>query len=181
MDNHWIFGYGSLIWRPGFEYEESAIAKLQGGHRTFCVRSIRYRGTPKHPGLVFGLDAGGTCTGMVFRVKSVLYPEIRAYLRERELCTNVYKEAFKTVDLQDGTKRRVKALTYVVDCNHRLYVRSLPYDLIAHILRTKSGRSGPNIDYFLNTLTHLRQLEIFDPYMERLANIMGEAKFRKFG
>ena len=180
MGNHWIFGYGSLIWRPGFPYEEAIPGVLYGGHRSFCVRSIRYRGTPSRPGLVFGLDAGGKCHGMAFRVKSSLYPEIHAYLKERELFTNVYREALKTIHLLDGSKRDIRALTYVVNCNHRLYVRDLSYERQAYIIRSCSGRNGRNIDYFLNTLSHLRELDIYDPHLERLASMMGEAKFRKF-
>ncbi len=169
MSNYWVFGYGSLIWSPGFPYEEAIPARLDGGHRALCVRSTRYRGTRSRPGLVFGLDFGGHCVGMAFRISRDQFPCARVYLQKRELINGVYRGMFKSIRLLDGSERYVTALCYVANCNSPLYVNRLPYEYQAYILRTRSGCNGRNIDYFLNTLFHLRDLDIYDTHLERLS------------
>ena len=103
MKDYWVFGYASLMWYPGFRHEEAHLATLHGGHRALCVKSVRYRGTRARPGLVFGLDAGGNCTGMAYRVSMKDFPEARSYLRRREMRTFIYREAFRPVTLLDGS------------------------------------------------------------------------------
>lgn len=169
----WVFGYGSLMWRPGFEYDVAAPAALVGAHRSFCVYSIVYRGTPSHPGLVLGLDAGGACHGMAFRAVASKAAETLCYLRRRELVTNVYREQFRTVTLLDGRNRQVRALCYVVNRAHPQYAGDLPFERQAAIVRTCRGRGGPNIDYVLNTAAHLRELGVSDPRIERLLVRLG--------
>ena len=169
-DPLWVFGYGSLMWRPGFEYQERSLARLNGVHRALCIYSHVHRGTPEAPGLVLGLDRGGSCIGLAFRVPGALRDEVIAYLRERELVTHVYRERILTVTLSDGY--RVSALTYVVDREHPHYAGSLEAREAAAIVSGAKGYSGPNEDYVLNTVEHLRALRIRDPWLEEVAALL---------
>src|SRR2546421_9697399 len=105
----WVFGYGSLIWRPGFEFIERVPAKLIGLHRALCVYSFVHRGTPEKPGLVLGLDRGGACRGVEYRVAAALRDKTVGYLRERQQATSVYLEIFRPVELVGGETRDVRA------------------------------------------------------------------------
>ena len=162
----WVFGYGSLMWNPGFEIEERHQARLHGFRRSLCVRSWVHRGTPDRPGLVLGLDRGGSCRGIAFRVAAKRWPAVLDYLRERELVTHVYKERILPIALADG--RRLKALTYVIDRTHRQYAGALDIDEAATTVREAYGKSGPNIDYVTNTLAHLREMGIRDHWLEKV-------------
>src|SRR5580704_17880501 len=115
----WVFGYGSLIWRPGFEFIERVPARLIGEHRALCVYSFVHRGTPEKPGLVLGLDRGGACRGVAFRIPEMKRGETVAYLRAREQVTSVYRAVMRSVWLEDAARERVSALAYVVDRGHR--------------------------------------------------------------
>lgn len=167
MDEFWVFGYGSLMWNPGFDYEEKAEAIIFGYRRSLCVHSWVHRGTEASPGLVLGLDRGGSCRGMAFRVSAAAWDEVLAYLRERELVTNVYLERMQPIRLADG--RRVISVAYVVDRAHRQYAGALDAVEAAHIVESASGRSGPNDAYVFNTLTHLRDMGIRDQWLEHVA------------
>jgi glutathione-specific gamma-glutamylcyclotransferase len=114
----WVFGYGSLMWRPGFEFIEQVPARLIGEHRALCVYSFDHRGTPEKPGLVLGLDRGGACRGIAFRVAGSLRDATVDYLRAREQTTNVYREVTRSVWLDNAARERVSALTYVADRGH---------------------------------------------------------------
>lgn len=167
MKQFWIFGYGSLMWRPGFEFLRSEPGRIHGYHRSLCVYSYVHRGTPERPGLVLGLDRGGSCHGMAFRVASERWDETIAYLRAREQVTSVYLEKRKNIVLlEDGA--RVEAVTYVVDRTHRQYAGALDDDALERHVRHGHGISGHCTDYVLNTLAHLRQMQIHDPALERL-------------
>ena len=172
MREYWVFGYGSLMWRPGFAHEESAIAELQGFHRTLCVYSHVHRGTPERPGLVLGLDTGGSCMGIAFRVSSENWDAVLHYLREREQVNMVYMEQTAPVRLLDGQGkgREVEALTYVADHTHVQYAGKLPLEEQAAIVRAAHGGAGPNVDYVLNTVDHLVDIDIEDPELFALAN-----------
>lgn len=164
MTDLWVFGYGSLIWRPGFAYAERQKARLGGYHRSLCVRSHVHRGTPERPGLVFGLDRGGSCVGMAFRIEPVLWDETVAYLRERELVTHVYREMTLPVRLADG--RGVRALLYVVDRGHPQYAGRISSETAAHTVARSHGRSGPNDEYVTNALAEIRALGLKDRWLE---------------
>lgn len=156
----WVFGYGSLIWRPGFEFVERVPALLKGAHRKLCVYSYAHRGTPERPGLVLGLDRGGSCHGIAFRVEAHRHAETIAYLREREQITMVYKEVVRPVFLKDG--RVVPALSYVVDRGHRQYASGLKREDLLALVRQGVGQSGANPDYVFNTVAALKDLGIHD-------------------
>ena len=117
----WVFGYGSLMWRPGFAFIEQVPARLIGEHRALCVYSFDHRGTPEKPGLVLGLDRGGACRGIAFRVAATRRHDTVDYLRGREQTTNVYREVMRSVWLENEARQRVSALAYVVDRGHVQY------------------------------------------------------------
>lgn len=164
----WVFGYGSLMWRPGFAHEEARIATLQGFARRFCLRSIRYRGTPEAPGLVLALapDAGAACTGLAFRVAEAAAAATLAYLRDRELVTYAYREEAHPVRLDDG--REVVALAYVADPAHPQFAGGLGRGEQAEIIAAAAGPAGRNADYLFATLDHLAALGIRDAEVEAL-------------
>jgi cation transport protein ChaC len=156
----WIFGYGSLMWRPGFAFAERSPALLKGVHRAFCVYSTRYRGTPEKPGLVLGLDHGGSCRGIAFRVAREHVEGTREYLTGREMLNKVYREAMRPIRLDDG--RSVTALAYIVDRSHQQYVRGLTRERLVELIHGGHGQMGPCRDYVLNTLASLAELGIED-------------------
>lgn len=168
MQGFWIFGYGSLMWRPGFDHVRRVPARVHGFHRSLCVYSHVHRGTPEHPGLVLGLDKGGSCHGVAFEVEPRNWDETIAYLRAREQVTSVYLERQVSAHLI-GEAETVAAVTYVADRGHRQYAGKLDLgDLAAHV-RSGRGVSGECVDYVRNTLEHLREMDIHDPTLERLA------------
>src|SRR5579863_5885063 len=160
MSDLWVFGYGSLMWRPGFAFVEREVARVRGYHRALCVYSHVHRGTPEKPGLVLGLDRGGSCRGIVFRVAAAHCDETIAYLRAREQVTAVYREVTLNVELDDG--RRVMALTYSVDRRHAQYAGRLALDDVARLVAQGQGVSGANPDYVCATQAHLAALGIAD-------------------
>ncbi|SNS18619.1 gamma-glutamylcyclotransferase [Tropicimonas sediminicola] len=165
----WVFGYGSLIWHPGFAVEEQAVARLTGYHRAFCMSSIHHRGTEASPGLVLALDAaeGAQCDGLAFRVVPGQEAETLAALRERELISSAYLEELVTLRLRDG--RVVTALAYVVDRDHVQYCGALELEEQARIIARACGDRGPNCDYLYNTAEHLTELGLADPDLDWLA------------
>lgn len=177
----WIFGYGSLMWNPGFAYAEARPARLTGYHRAFCIYSIHYRGTERQPGLVLGLDRGGVCDGIAFRVAAERRTKVLAYLRRRELIYGVYREALVPVDLAhpDGAPpRTVAALTYIAERAHPAYAGCLPLGREAGLIRRSAGRSGTNLDYLLSTLRHLQTLGIRERRLDRLVSLTGATAAR---
>ena len=163
----WVFGYGSLLWDPGFTPAEACPAVLEGYRRSFCMLSIHHRGTEEAPGLVLALDAaeGHNCAGMAFRVAAGQDDAVLAMLRERELISSAYLEASLPVRLGDG--RTVTAVTYVIDRDHRQYCRLALEDQAQRIATAVGGR-GPNDAYLFNTATHLATLGLPDPELDWL-------------
>jgi glutathione-specific gamma-glutamylcyclotransferase len=170
MGDFWVFGYGSLIWRPGFAHTEMHRARLHGFRRALCVYSWVHRGTRGRPGLVLGLDRGGSCIGLAFRVPGELREEVVAYLRERELVTNVYLERTLSVRLASG--ETVPALCYIVDRTHPQYAGSLHEAEAAAIVSGAVGQSGGNEEYVTNTIEHLQALGIRDHWLEKVAKLI---------
>jgi cation transport protein ChaC len=162
------------MWRPGFAYEERCSALLYGYRRSLCILSTRYRGTPEKPGLVLGLERGGCCRGVAFRVAQADAEATQAYLFERELPTKVYFPRHPSIKLADG--RRVNALAFVVDPDHEQYRRLGEVEKI-HYLLQGVGKEGPAIDYLANTVRHMRELGFAGGDLERLLHkAMGEKK-----
>jgi glutathione-specific gamma-glutamylcyclotransferase len=165
----WVFGYGSLIWHPGFPVADRRIARLSGWHRSFCMRSIHHRGTVQDPGLVLALDQapGAHCDGVAFCVQAGAEEETLAALRERELISSAYLETTLPVTFAEGGG--VTALTYVIDPDHDQYCGGLSLDDQAHIIARSVGGRGPNRDYLFATADHLTELGIADDDLTWLA------------
>ena len=168
-DDLWVFGYGSLIWRPGFEYLERIPAHLVGMHRSLCVYSFDHRGTPERPGLVLGLDRGGNCRGIAYRVAAAKRTATIDYLRARDQVTRVYREARRTVWLDDDPQQSVHALCYMVDRGHRQYAGRLGLVQQLHYVRQGHGRSGACRDYVLAAVKELEAHGYRDDALRRLA------------
>jgi cation transport protein ChaC len=169
-DDLWVFGYGSLMWRPGFAFVERCHAHLHGYHRALCVLSHVHRGTPQHPGLVLGLDRGGRCHGVAFRVEALEAEATIQYLRDREQVTSVYLERRLPVRLSDG--RRARAVAYVVDRSHPQYAGRLPDGDLVRLVRQGRGISGANADYVRSTHEHLLDMGVVDPILDRLTRVL---------
>jgi cation transport protein ChaC len=165
----WVFGYGSLIWRPGFAHEEGVPARLIGAHRALCVYSFVHRGTPEHPGLVLGLDHGGMCRGIAYRVAAARRADTLAYLREREQVTRVYLERVRPVVLLGHAETRIPAVCYMVDRSHPQYAGKLSLAEQLHHVRQGHGRSGHNRDYVLATVQALESMGCRDRDLHLLA------------
>ena len=163
----WVFGYGSLLWNPGFTPVRKVKARLADYHRSFCMLSIHHRGSEDDPGLVLALDThpGGQCTGVAFEVAASEEDAVLTMLRERELISSAYYE--DTVDLVTDEGETIAALAYIINRDHRQYCQ---FDLEkqATIIATAVGGRGPNTEYLFNTADHLQELGISNPDMEWL-------------
>ncbi len=164
--DRWVFGYGSLMWRPGFPSVERQGAVLYGRRRAFCIYSVHHRGIPEAPGLVLGLAPGGSVRGLAFRVDADHWPATYDYLREREQPTETYVESWAEVRLTDG--RRVRALVFLSDMAHPQWAGRLDLDSQARLIAGSEGLSGRNIDYLRDQVEHLREAKIADRSMEVL-------------
>ena len=169
MGDFWVFGYGSLIWRPGFCACRARRARLHGYRRSLCVYSFVHRGTRERPGLVLGLDRGGSCVGLAFRVPGDLRDEVIAYLRERELVTMSISSACSRFASTAARRETVDAVAYIVDRQHEQYAGALDAADAARVVRGAVGQSGNNEDYVLSTLEHLEALGIRDHWLEDVA------------
>jgi glutathione-specific gamma-glutamylcyclotransferase len=165
----WVFGYGSLIWEPGFPFQERVTARLTGWHRSFCMHSVHYRGTPSEPGLVLALDAkaDAVCDGVAFGVAAADAETVLETVRARELISAAYLEQAVEVVLSDG--RRVDAVTFVINRDHAQYAGHLPPERQARIIAASRGVRGPNADYLWNTAAHLTELGFADADLDWLA------------
>ena len=174
MQQFWIFGYGSLMWNPGFDYEACEPARIGGLHRSLCVKSFVHRGTPERPGLVLGLDRGGSCRGLAFRIAAGKWEQTLSYLREREQVTMVYLEQRRYINLLER-RTKVEAVTYVVDRAHQQYAGVLKLPELIALVQQGEGVSGHCRDYVVNTVTHLREMKIHDARLEKL---VGEIQYQ---
>ncbi len=172
-EGFWVFGYGSLMWKPGFAFEEQATARLLGRHRRLCVVSRHHRGSAERPGLVMGLDRGGSCRGVAYRVPAEAAADTLAYLDEREIAHYpVYRRAVLPVVLDGG--RRVAAVTYVVDRADPDYAGHLTVEQQAAIVASARGLSGDNRDYLASTVRHIHALGLSDRRLEAVLHALGE-------
>lgn len=170
----WVFGYGSLMWRPGFKYKDRQIARLSGYQRSFCMWSIHYRGTVENPGLVLALDQeeNASCLGLGFEVAPQHASETLDYLRDRELISSAYLEAELPMELSDG--RHVTAVTYVINRENDQYCGGIDLHEQAQVIARSHGAMGANVEYLQNTAQHLREMGIEDADMEWLVARVGE-------
>jgi glutathione-specific gamma-glutamylcyclotransferase len=173
-DDFWVFGYGSLMWRPGFPHSGAVPALLRGYHRSFCVYSHHYRGTPEQPGLVLGLAPGGSCRGLAFRVPRSQEAAVRDYLDERELVSYAYIPRMLAVEIEGG---EVEAYTFVADPRHRQFAGDLGVERCAEIIMEARGIAGLNRDYLINTVRHLEREGFADdalhPLLKRIEYLTG--------
>jgi glutathione-specific gamma-glutamylcyclotransferase len=177
----WIFGYGSLMWRPGFAFAQRCRARLDGYHRAFCISSTHHRGNAKRPGLVLGLDRGGACEGVVYRIAAADAHVVLGYLRKRELVNGVYREARLPVQLHDTAHAQVTAITYICERAHPSYTGQQVLRVQAHQIRGARGVSGDNLDYLLSTMRQLADLGIREPALERLVTLCAPHAARFMG
>jgi len=161
------------MWNPGFEYEQAVAAELTGYHRAFCVYSVFYRGKPHRPGLVLGLDQGGVCQGMAFRVAAQNAVATLRYLRAREQVTGVYRETLVPLCFKGPRRRQVQALAFVIERRHPGYAHQLSLNRQAELIRAATGIAGSNLDYALNTICHLQQMGCTEPTLTRLVPKLG--------
>ena len=167
----WIFGYGSLMWAPGFRASRKSVALARGYHRAMCILSHRYRGTPDKPGLVMGLCRGGSCWGMAFRVPATRARRVLGLLWHREMLNKVYKPTLIPVTVAPG--RRIRALAFVADTAHPQFVRELDLHGRARLIAQGIGERGHCVDYIRNTLEHMLALGLDDPHLARLLDAAG--------
>ncbi len=162
------------MWRPGFEYVERRPAKIYGHHRAFCVFSHVHRGTPENPGLVLGLDQGGSCRGLAYRVMPSKAGEVQRYLRAREQVTMIYREVMARIHVfevdaaPNGISEKVDALCFIVDRSHEQYAGKLNIDEQVRLIAHGQGQSGENPEYLTNTLQHLEEMGVVDDGLKRL-------------
>ncbi|MBU1374404.1 MAG: gamma-glutamylcyclotransferase [Alphaproteobacteria bacterium] len=169
----WVFGYGSLMWRPGFPFAERRAATLHGRRRAFCIYSVHHRGTYERPGLVLGLAPGGACRGAAYRVAEADWAETYAYLLEREQPTETYIEARRDIRLDDG--KRVSSLVFMSDVHHAQWAGALTLERQAELIAGATGLSGRNVDYLRDLVEHLREMRVRDAGMERLLGMVEAA------
>ena len=173
IDPLWIFGYGSLMWRPDFAFEEAVPARVEGWRRGFFIYSTHHRGTHARPGLVLALDRGGTCDGMAFRVSASAAADTLCNLRAREQVNGVYREQAVRARLDDGSGRHVTAIAYVAERSHPSYAGRLPLAAQIRLIRAASGISGPNLQYLINTVRYLQSVGVRQGDLSRLVTLAG--------
>ena len=177
----WVFGYGSLMWQPGFAFAEAHPARLVGYHRAFCIYSVHYRGGPRRPGLVLGLDRGGACEGLAFRLLPESAATTLGYLRRRELIYGVYREARVPVTLLSAGRPAAPATAFIAERAHPAYAGRLALATQVALIRGARGTAGTNLDYLINTVNHLRDLGIREPALDRLCAVAGAIAARGDG
>lgn len=169
----WVFAYGSLIWQPGFDFAEVGKATLCGWHRAMCILSTHYRGCAERPGLVLGLDHGGRCRGLAYRIAPENAEAVRTYLHEREMIGGVYIPKFIRLRLQDG--RDVEGYVFVARRDHPQYAGHLSHERAARLIRQGRGCTGSSRDYLASTVAHLDRLGLHDRALRRLLELVDES------
>jgi cation transport protein ChaC len=169
----WVFAYGSLMWDPGFEHDRASPALLRGYHRRFCIYSHRFRGTPERPGLVLGLDRGGACRGIAFRVPAAAVSTAVEALWDREMQGGVYTAKSLSVDLEG---ERVLALAFVARHDHTNYAGRLTESQTAELILQGIGGRGPCCDYLANTVRHLIELGIDNGPLHGLDRLVADMR-----
>ena len=166
----WVFAYGSLMWNPEFDYLRSETARLEGYHRCLCLWSVEYRGTLEHPGLVMGLDDGGSCLGRAFLISEQVAPQAMANLNEREMITGAYQSGLKPLSLASG--ETVHGVCLMARHDHAQYAGILDHQHISQIVKVAHGKRGSNREYVLNTARHLREMDMDDRSLDEIVALI---------
>ncbi len=168
----WVFGYGSLIWNPAFHYIEKRPALLHGWHRRFCLKLFMGRGTPQTPGLMLGLDEGGSCHGVAFRIAAEKVREELSILWQREMYGGAYHARLLPMETEGGT---ILAVTFVINHDHPRYVREMSLEQTVELISTGCGDLGTCREYLENTVNHLRELGLSDDGLGRIVAALPNA------
>ena len=161
----WVFAYGSLLWNPGFKYEESCRAIVYGYHRRFCIFSHVYRGTPRRPGLVFGLVRGGSCWGRIFRVPQALTRQVLGKIWDREMIYRVYQPCGLVAHVDSD---RVLCHAFIANPKHEQFADPMSLSRTARVIAEAAGKSGSNFDYLDDMLKNLAELGLQDVKLQKL-------------
>ena len=167
-EDMWVFAYGSLMWDPAFHFTEVRRARLGGYHRRFCLQSEVGRGTPERPGLMAGLDTGGTCNGLVFRLAAETLEEESRYLWRREMILRSYKPAFLMLETAHGP---VEAMAFLVNPDNPLLLPPMSPEETARRIAEAEGYLGPNIDYLENLAAYFELLGLEDEELFQLRDL----------
>ncbi len=165
----WVYGYGSLIWRPDFEFIEQRQALLRGYHRALCLWSRINRGTPEQPGLVFGLDVGGSCRGMAFRIPGRDVPKVFDALWQREMPSGAYIPRWLRCRTTQGD---IRALVFTMNRKTDAYVPRMPDDQLMQVVHSAQGINGPCIEYVMETASALRRSKILDKRLQSVVQLL---------
>jgi cation transport protein ChaC len=161
----WVFGYGSLVWNPIVHHEERRVSRMHGFHRSFCLWSHVNRGSLQKPGLVLGLDEGGSCRGVAFRIARRCAAEELRLLWRREMVLGVYSPRWATVEAGDETFR---AIAFFANREHPNYAGKLPLETVMKTLVSARGQLGTPAEYLLDTVRGLIEHGVRDPYLLEL-------------
>jgi glutathione-specific gamma-glutamylcyclotransferase len=165
----WIFAYGSLMWSPEISFAERLPARVHGWHRGFCLYSPEYRGTREKPGLVLGLDRGGSCCGIAYRLNAATLADEIDYLWTREMTGFVYHMTPVRMTTERGP---AAGYAFTVRRDSPDYAGRLSLDVAARIIATSRGDRGTGRDYLVNTVRHLEQLGIGDGALHRIERLV---------
>jgi glutathione-specific gamma-glutamylcyclotransferase len=160
-----LFAYGSLIWNPAFHFRHREVARVHGFHRRFCLWTHLGRGTPERPGLMLGLDSGGSCRGVLYRIAAEDIEGELDIVWRREMVTGAYRPCWVTTHTSAGPRR---AVTFLINHAHERYAGRLDDEAIVESLAHACGPLGACADYLFNTVAHLEQLGIADGSLRRL-------------
>ena len=173
----WIFGYGSLIWKPEFEFAERRIGAVRGYHRQFCFWVKRFRATPEAPGLMLGLEPGGVCRGVAYRLHEHAEQETLRKIWAREMLAGIYLPRWVDVRTEGGA---VQAITFTINRHHERYAGKLPDDTVVEALAQACGHVGSCAEYLMETVAHLEELGIRDRHLWRLQHMVAERIAQRF-
>ncbi len=167
----WIFAYGSLMWRPGFEFRARRPAFLRGYNRAFCRLSFRHRGTPGKPGMVMGLTPGGVCRGVAYGVPARQKERVLAYLDQREGAG--YRRVVLPVEInaeaENGSRLEThEAWTYLPEPSHPTHAPHLPEERIVELIAGGAGQSGTARDYLRELMDELARLNVEEPRLQAI-------------
>lgn len=168
----WVFAYGSLIWHPGFAWTERRLATVRGYHRSLCLWSHDHRGSPDNPGLVFGLDRGGCCRGVAFKVAAHDVPDVFKALWRREMVTGAYTPRWLTCHTE---QEPVRGLVFLLNRACHEYAADISDDRLLACVRNAVGHSGPCLDYVVETERALRAHGIDDGRLGALVRKLAQA------